>query len=104
MTRAATRWIRAIAVSTICANVVMLYGAPTARAAATCPSVVTHCSSNGLCAGNNKQVWFNMCNEFCEQAGGPTCQEFPLQLLPPGCVTQGCSQTSDELVCNCHTV
>ncbi len=101
MTRVATRWIRAIAVSTICANGVMLYGARAAQAAGTCPSLVTHCTSNGTCNAGNKQAWFDECNEFCEQAGGSTCHELPLQLLPPGCDTQGCSQTSDELLCHC---
>lgn len=103
MTRGATRWMRAIAVSTICANVPILYGARTAQATGTCPASVTHCESNGYCAAGNKQAWFNACDAACEQAGGSTCHELPLQLLPPGCVTQGCSQTSDELFCHCQT-
>jgi hypothetical protein len=104
MTRATTRWIRTIAVSTICANVAIIYGARTARAAATCPSTVTHCTANGVCFAGNKQAWFDQCNSACEQAGGSTCQEWPLMLLPPGCSVHGCGPTSDELVCNCHTV
>ena len=101
MTRGTRRWIRTAAVAAICANVALLYAARPAQAASTCPTTLTTCSAPGTCSFG-QSVWITICDNACNNAGGPTCIE--RSNLPPQCEPVGVSCHGDaELFCHCAT-
>jgi hypothetical protein len=97
MTRTTRRWIRAVAVAVISANIALLYAAQPAHAALTCPPTTISCQLSGTCFFNQMQR-VSVCNGVCATFGG-TCHANPN--LPVQCEALQCSSTMDELFCHC---